>query len=501
MKKKLLAMLLAAAMAMTALTGCGNQGAGASSEDKVQKSTSAEQKEKGEVVTLTFATLGTEPACQAQVLEAVNEKLLADGLNIQVKVKQLDDYWQKLALDIAAGTEYDLAWAHNTTLADLVAKKVYQPITGALDSTGQELKAKTPEYALRGGSIKGEVYAIPRVIPTTGFNNTFDVRKDLMDKYSIEKITTLEELETYFQAVKDNENGMFPYSGSNFAPLMPVFANYHFMLGDGASALYVDPADPELTVKSFWESDEFVEMCEKRKEWADKGWLISDTSTIENPDNGYEYGKVGAVDSNVMRVSERVANMAKTCPDAEPYTVYLEPDQRWIFNAGDNMLAVPSTSKHAEEAVALIQWFKCNQENYDLWSYGVEGTNYVKDGEAIDVSSIAADKVYSPMVWMWNDIDMARFPANFSDDSVQRLKDWDSQSKESPLLGFTIDQSGIKAEASQIAAIITEYATNLGEGALDIHSVRDEIISKLKAAGIDKVVEEVQKQVDAFVGK
>ena len=77
----------------------------------------------------------------------------------------------------------------------------------------------------------------------------------------------------------------------------------------------------------------------------------------------------------------------------------------------------------------------------------------------------------------------------------------DSQSQTSPLLGFVLDESKIKAEASQIRAIMTEYADNLAKGDLDVNEVRDEIIGKMKAAGIDKVIEETQKQVDTFAGK
>ncbi len=499
MKKRVLMTVVAVAMVATILTGCGK------GNDAVTPSgsgnTEAESQKKDEIVTLTFASLGTEAACHDQVMASINEKLLADGLNIQVQVKLLDDYWQKLALDIAAGEQYDLAWAHSSTLADLVSKKVYVPITDVLDSVGQELKAKTPEYALRGGSVNGEIYAIPRVIPNTGYNNVFAVRKDLMDKYEIESITTIEDLENYFQAILDHEEGMYPYSGNNIAPLMPVYANYHFVLDISAPALYVDPQDPDLTVKSFWESEEFIKICEKRKEWLDKGYMITDSSKIDNASYAYEYGKIAAADSNVMGVSEQVANMTQSCPEGQPYTVYLEPDQRWIFNAGDNMLAIPSTSKHVEEAVQLIQWFKCNQENYDLWSYGVEGINYKKDGEAIDVSDIAPENVYSPMIWMWNDIDMARFPACFKTEEIERLRNWDSQSKPSPLLGFTLDQSSVKAEISQMNAVLAEYSANLASGVVDIHDVRDEVLTKLKAAGIDKVIEETQRQVDAFAGK
>lgn len=507
MKKKCLSMLLTAAMTLTMLAGCGDagsdntvssssdSGAGSSAESSVETNAG------GEVVTLTFATLGVESACQEQVLAAVNEKLLADGLNIQVQVKQLDDYWNKLALDIAGGTEYDLAWAHSSTLADMVSKKVYQPITEAVDTVGQDLKDKTPDYVLKGGTVDNELYAIPRVIPTTGFSNTFDVRKDLMTKYGMDDITTIEELEAYFQAVLDNEDGVYPYVGSNIQTIFPVYGNYHYLIGDGLYALYVDPEDPELTVKNAWASEEYETMFNKKREWAEKGWLISDVTAIESGDNGFDYGKVAAVDSNVMRVTERVDALAKNVPGAEGYTVYLEPEQRWIFSAGDNMLAVPSTSKHVNEAVQLIQWFKCNQDNFDLWSYGVEGINYEKVGESVDVTNISSENIYSPMVWMWNDIDMARFSSNYSEESLARLRAWDSNSKESPLLGFTIDQSNIKSEVSQILAIISEYGSDLGTGKLVYADVKDEILKKLEAAGIDKVIEEVQAQVDAFTGK
>lgn len=496
MKKKLVSMLLVATMAVGLLAGCGSKDEGGDKPSTEEGKDSGD----GDVVTLTFASTGAEPECQEQVLTAINEKLKEDGLNIAVDVIFLDDYWTKLGLEIAGGTEIDLAWAHASTLSDLVAKKVYQPIGAALDSVGADLKAKYPEYMLKGGSINGELYALPRIVPTTGQNNTFDVRKDLMDKYGIDEITTIEQLEQYFQAVLDNEEGMIPYSGGNINPMTNVYANYHYILGDGICAMYVDPEDPNFTVKSFWESDEFVEIMNKRMEWVEKGYLESDTSTFENPDTGFENGIVAAVDSNVTRVTERT-NMANTCPEGVPYTVMLEPETRYIFKAGDNMLAVPSTSKHVEEAIQFIQWFKCNQENYDLWSYGVEGVNYEKDGESIDVSNISPENVYSVNKWMWDDLDVARFPSFYPEESIQRLKDWDSQSEESPLLGFVLDQSNIKSECSQIQAVMTEYSNNLLTGMQDVNDVRDEFIEKLKAAGIDKVIEETQKQVDEFVGK
>ncbi len=359
---------------------------------------------------MTAAFPGQESNGQAAVLEAVNKAAQEDGVNVEVSVKYLDDYWNKLALAVAGGESYDIAWAHSSTLSDLVAKKVYQPIDEALNAVGQDLLANTPDYVLKGGTVNGKIYALPRVIPMTAFNNTWNIRGDLREKYNIPEIKTVEDLESYFAAILENEKDMYAVVGQNMQPMYPVYADYFFPIGDGGvNPIYIDPADPNHTVKSSWDSEAFTKVCEKRKEWYDKGYLPVDSSNLENEDQGFDYGMVGCVAANLMRASERIDGFLSNVPDGKIETVLLEPETRRIYMAGDNMLAVTSTSKHVNEAVAFINWFKKDQENYDLWSYGVEGTNYtLKDG-AVDISATAEENVYNMNTWMWNDIRLARF--------------------------------------------------------------------------------------------
>lgn len=46
---------------------------------------------------------------------------------------------------------------------------------------------------------------------------------------------------------------------------------------------------------------------------------------------------------------------------------------------------------------------------------------------------------------------------------------------------------------------MNEYAQNLGKGITDINAVRDEIMEKMNAAGLQDIIAEVQAQVDAYV--
>ncbi|WP_274362849.1 ABC transporter substrate-binding protein [Paenibacillus thermotolerans] len=491
--------MFAALLSVALVAGCStNSSKTPSGGDSASPGDSASAGNGSKVVKLTAAFPGQESPAQQSVLKAINEKLKADGLNIEVDIKYLDDYWNKLALNIAGGTVYDVAWAHSTTLSDLVAKKVYQPIDEALQANGGDLLKNTPDYVLKGGQIQGKQYALARAIPMTGFNNVYNIRGDLREKYGIPKISTVEGLEAYFDAILKNEPDMYPIAGDNLQELFPAFANYYFPIGDGSQyPLYIDPADSSYTVKSFLDSDAFAKIVAKKKEWKDKGWLYVDNNF--NHYEGFDNGKVAAVGANIFSASERIDTVTRNVPGAKLETVYLEPQTRYIFSAGDNMLAVPSTSKHVNEAVALINWIKKDQANYDLWSYGVEGVNYKLADAAVDVNGIPDNDRYNANVWMWNDLRLARFSTNYPKEDIEALKAWDSNSVVTPFVGFTLDQSKIKSQISNIRAIMGEYIPNLGLGVTDYNEVSGEMMKKLKAAGLQDVIDETQKQINAYV--
>ncbi|SEP17073.1 ABC transporter substrate-binding protein [Paenibacillus sp. OV219] len=490
------------AMAALVLAGCGssNNDASGSNNTGTGAANSTDSKPSADVVKLTAVFPGQASTAAPDVLKAINEKLKADGLNIEVDIKYIDDYWNKLALNIAGGTQYDLAWAHSSTLSDLVAKKVYQPIDDALKSDGPDLLTNTPDYVLKGGAINGKQYAIARAIPMTGFNNVFDIRGDLREKYGISKITTLDGLESYFQAVMKNDPSMYAFVGPNTQALFPIYANYYYPIGDGGMyPVYIDPADSTHTVKSFLDTQAFADIVNKKKEWKDKGIISADASKLDDAEAGFDNGKVAALGANIFRASERVDTLTKIVPGAKVETVYLEPSKRYIFSAGDNMLAVPSTSKHVKEAVQLMNWIKKDQANFDLWSYGVEGKNYKLVDGSVDTSSIAEVDKYNTNVWMWNDLRLARFSTNYAKSDIDELKTWDSKSEVSPFVGFTLDTSKIKSQISQLQAVMSEYGDNLGLGVTDYNSVKDEIMKKMKAAGLQDVIDETQKQVNAYL--
>ena len=64
---------------------------------------------------------------------------------------------------------------------------------------------------------------------------------------------------------------------------------------------------------------------------------------------------------------------------------------------------------------------------------------------------------------------------------------------------FLFDATPVMGEYTEVSRIVSEYKPALENGAVDPDIILPEFISKLKAAGIDKIVDEKQKQLYKWV--
>ena len=73
-------------------------------------------------------------------------------------------------------------------------------------------------------------------------------------------------------------------------------------------------------------------------------------------------------------------------------------------------------------------------------------------------------------------------------------KAFNSSAKPSPILGFSFDRESVKNELAALENICQEYKA-IKEGRKD-PSELPEFVAKMKAVGMDKVLKEMQKQLD-----
>lgn len=63
-----------------------------------------------------------------------------------------------------------------------------------------------------------------------------------------------------------------------------------------------------------------------------------------------------------------------------------------------------------------------------------------------------------------------------------------------------INSSKVKNEVAQVNALMDEYMPGLNAGSVDPETVVQELIEKLKAAGLEKIMEDADTQLAAWAG-
>jgi len=449
-----------------------------------------------DILTLRAVFVGTASPAHDDVLEAVNEQLLADGYNFRIEIDFFDDYFTQLGLAVAAGEVIDLAWAHRNYIAGHVNDRIFQPIDDALAAYGPALMQHTPEFLRVGASVGGQQFGMPRVAPMSYNRSVLNIRGDLREAHGIGPITTIEQFEQFLQAIHENEDGVYGAIGWLPETLYPAYVDAHFIYN---WLLFVYPEDG--VVRSLWHYEGMANLMARLWSWAENGWIpTSDVNErLGGGDAGFDHGFVGAVNANPMRAAERIDIFTNNVPDGWIETVVFQSDRPMNFFSGDNMLAVPSTSQNVNEAVQFVNWIKTSQANMDLISFGVEGVNFQFDNGGVDTSIGTDDNHFSINSWMWNDTRFGRFSANLPQADINQIRSWDDGIALSPYLEFTFDRDPVNNEFTAVRTVLWDNVGQWTTGQAPFAEGRDEFMAALDDAGIGVVIAEAQRQLDEFL--
>lgn len=83
-------------------------------------------------------------------------------------------------------------------------------------------------------------------------------------------------------------------------------------------------------------------------------------------------------------------------------------------------------------------------------------------------------------------------------DKWEAFKKFNDSAKVSPTFGFNFDVDPVKTEVAAISAISREFYPAIMTGSVDPNEYLPKAMEKMKAAGLDKVIAEAQKQFDKW---
>ncbi len=239
MSKKLLAMLLAAVLCGSALSGCGDD-ASTSSQDSSSSSTgsattSGGSSEEEEIYVPTYPIVD-EPVTftAATSYENMGEKIFsqayAEATNVNIDWIYWPDFQTQLGVAMAGQDIPDLIFNHNQSLDKVTTQKygdqgVFVNYADYLQYMPNltSLMEQYPESRAAVQNEDGTIYALPCYTETlTAFAGTIYYRTDMFEEAGVAEPTTTDEL---LQAVKDIQ-AYFGKDNDDFVA-MQIYNNGH----------------------------------------------------------------------------------------------------------------------------------------------------------------------------------------------------------------------------------------------------------------------------------
>jgi putative aldouronate transport system substrate-binding protein len=190
--------------------------------------------------------------------------------------------------------------------------------------------------------------------------------------------------------------------------------------------------------------------------------------------------------------------------ETEMYTRYgfefvtISLSQSWLTTSGitATIAAVSRQSRNPETAVRFLNMVNTDKALYTLITRGIEGRHYRKiDSNYIE---FIPNSGYAPNGdWMYGSVFNSYLIPG------QDLTVWEDTVKvnnsaaPSPLIGFVLDPTPIQTEIANVTAVWEEYK-GLGDGSADFDRTYPAYLAANKAAGMDRVITEIQRQVDEW---
>ncbi|WP_066870714.1 ABC transporter substrate-binding protein [Clostridium mediterraneense] len=473
--KKILALGLTGLLATSVLAGCGK----------------SEAKSNNGVVTLKWYTIGQEPK-DLSLVEAEANKYLEEKLGVNIDMNFIDygDYTQKMSVIMNTGENFDLAFV-SSWAGDYLGnarKGAFLELDQYLDNQGKDMKAAIDERFWDGAKVDGKTYAVPNqkeisTAPMWAFT------KEYVDKYNIpyQDIKTLEDLEPWLKLIKEKEPDVVPfYITKGFSA-----PQYFDQLVDPIGVEY---GQKDLTIKNMFETEKMKSTLDTLTRYYKLGYINADAATAQD-------------DKTVKRFV--------TKGDGQPYAdvlwskslkydvVATQMMDAYITNASTtgSMIGVSRNSKNPEKAVEFLNLLNTDKYLRNLINYGIEGTHYerVKEGQ-IKLNERGL-KDYNVGYYTLGNLFITDVLHNEPLTKWDEFKEFNDKAKESPALGFKFDTKKVSNEIAAINNVLEEYKATLYSGSVDNKEYVEKLNKKLKEQGLDKVIAEMQSQIDAWAKK
>lgn len=500
--RKILSLILAVAMVLTALAGCASGGSGKdASKAESGAETDTPDIDLSKEAELSLYLIGSSTAAYDKAIEEMNKNLKED-MNTTVKVSFIGwgDFGTKYPLILSSGEAIDLVYASGWTGFKTQAQKgAFMPLEELAPKYAPKSYAEMNEDWIEQATIDGHMYGFPAEFYQYNCMG-YIVRGDLMEKYNMTEIKNMDDYGEYLANVVANDPELDPAGFMATSDgLMETFAGemgWYNLSQNPQTPFYTEFSSTENPQVFFlYDKPEMKDFFIKMKDWSDKGYWLK--SALSNKDenlmlNGKAASRIHGLDTWKGMVMKHPEYNAKWFP-ARPYVFKTEAMQ-------DGM-AVPASAKNPERALMFLEKLRQEEKYYNYMTYGIEGETYevLENGQLkpLDMENYAPENFCS---WGFKEFkfikDVEGTPAELKDYNAMLAE----KCEENVFIQFHFDSDPVKSEFAAVTNVYQQYAIPLAYGYVDDPVAGfDTLMEKMKAAGYEKVRDEMQKQLDEYM--
>lgn len=519
--KRIIALLMAAALTAATLTACGqsenipssgNEGtvdtagveAGGDEEadaDGEDSDGSIEwDEDPAEVNWYMWNVGGVVTPEGVEAVEAALNEITIPKINVQVNIEMLEmgTYLTQMAMEVSAGTKIDLITtfpAMAGSYTQMVANNQLMPLDDLLEEWAPELLDTVSDEFLKATQRDGVTYAIP--IYNDQRNDLYwECRTSVLEEVGIdpESIHDYNDITEVFAKVHEARPDLKCISTAGqglIGSAGVLFTGVTFdSLGQNLAAVMVE--DDAAKVVALHETEEYKNMISVLNDWYAAGYIDKDAPIREDDPTS---------DTSVFSfflAGNPTRTLATDVLAGEPITkVKLTEGCISTGVATIMTMAIPVSATEPEAAARLLNLCYTDPEVKTLVSYGIEGVDYTLSDDGV-IEKIEGAPYNPNTIGIFGN----QFLAPLTTDEVAAgvdNSDVDSSSwYYSPIYGFSFDVSAVSTQDTQLQTVYGKYNAMIACGFGDDKMFQD-YMNELYASGLQEYLDEIQRQLDEYL--
>ncbi|OMF37721.1 ABC transporter substrate-binding protein [Paenibacillus sp. FSL H8-0548] len=473
-----LALMLVMSIVLSACGGSKNESAEGTAEKPVE---------------LIWYTIGTPQKDVDKVMAEVS-KYTAEKIGVTVKMNMIDwgDYAQKLQVMTASGEAVDImftaSWAFD--YVQNARKGAFMQIDDLLKEHGQGIVDTLDPAFLEGSKIDGHNYGIPanKELPA---QEVWRFNKQYVDKYNLDisKVYTFESLEPMLKIIKENEPGVYPFAvDKNQMPYVP----YDYVIEKLPMAVKLDTTD--FKIVNVLETPEMKQILNTMHKYYKAGYIPTEAATMDSMTDVQTTGKWFADRATSQPFADNLWSASYGYP-----VVSTPASDALIYNWSvmGSMQAISANSKYPEKAMEFLNLLNTDPVLRNMVDSGIEGVHYKKASDNV-MDNLDESKNYDMPTFSLGNVLLTYLNTTDPTNKWEEFQKFNDAGTEAPLLGFNFDTSKVTTEIASVNNVREEFWAALMTGTVDPETYLTRANDKFKAAGLEKIMAEAQRQLDEW---